>query len=1044
MSDLLKAPTLRRQSSCQRATSTTGLTNSGGRRRPRLSSQPAQLPSPASVPSANADPAGNTKLGPGLTATTRALSRPIQLLGASGWSIGTDSGSLRSSSLPASSERRIIPARAGLFPMLPTVGAGLFRTSTADKDHQSWEEKKEAEEISTGKPMRAHAQCKRRRTDLVRSIATAEAAAAAALVVGQIRRCLDWAIIPSFNRRDLTCAESHTKIPIISCRAGFLLYSNYQRRWDVYYQARKNGGIRSAPGAGVVPETDGTIVAHIVKKLSHTGRPRAGRDRCTLTPKRRGKRERQGSFESSSIAISSKRYHLDGDAKIVSDYSPQPPTTMVQSFLRRTELRRMFDLIRLDSERRAGVGNQFPFLCTRQGGNIELQPIIMTLDRLEQSGDRLGRIGSARAYRLPHPRPSPPSSSRLLTDARTAQILASSKIARYVRLLRSAASEAINSEHSVASGNGSSQWKLTVASASGLGKPLGMDLSPYSTDCNEEQIAFARKLVADCLSFDALDHELREKKKKCLGTERIADEKIIIIPGPGTGASVEGFDISMKHNELSKLAFAKVKDLVEDQATSFCSAVSSQGSVSRRAHVTKSSSSSVPLFASHFHGGNSTSNLHGRCSGGRPKRKIKRVLRFDPASNGSRSKSPAIVKTGGGFHCPRCSYVCSYGSTRCSSCHLPCEYAPGAGVQIIRERNDVTKDVTEDMTMKGCDKSKCDLNMANVPVKPKPAIEIGPSNDPPRRSTRGRGDFKVTEDKKKDGGGRSWSPSANTSLKMPPQTDTGWEKIAHETIVEAGDSELAARLDWDKVTLDELLEELGFKLEGLEKLRESLKPSLRSAREHVPERELEEERRMYARSVRDGRAKADAERLEKEKFKDSCREKMMRWEYANRGRKKTPAEMEEEAILDAPVHFRVRGISSARSELSRDCPVGDGCTLCDGSFALQLYTESEMGAGNGNSQNIIPLAFNESAQELLNPFYRELSPSELDKVCSDDREIEAGLSEELVSRPSRTQERAKKAEKEYDKLITLRNTLSFVKAYNAGPLPALKRNNGVA
>lgn len=71
--------------------------------------------------------------------------------------------------------------------------------------------------------------------------------------------------------------------------------------------------------------------------------------------------------------------------------------------------------------------------------------------------------------------------------------------------------------------------------------------------------------------------------------------------------------------------------------------------------------------------------------GGRPKRKLKSVLRFDQVrfdDRDARSRS----RVGHGFDCPRCSFACSYDARRCGACGLECYYEAGIGVVTLKER----------------------------------------------------------------------------------------------------------------------------------------------------------------------------------------------------------------------------------------------------------------------------------------------------------------------------------------------------------------------
>lgn len=68
--------------------------------------------------------------------------------------------------------------------------------------------------------------------------------------------------------------------------------------------------------------------------------------------------------------------------------------------------------------------------------------------------------------------------------------------------------------------------------------------------------------------------------------------------------------------------------------------------------------------------------------GGRPRRKLKAIKRFDPLSYDPQAHCP----TGHGFACPRCSSICSYDSRECEECYLECYYEAGVGVVVLKER----------------------------------------------------------------------------------------------------------------------------------------------------------------------------------------------------------------------------------------------------------------------------------------------------------------------------------------------------------------------
>jgi len=112
----------------------------------------------------------------------------------------------------------------------------------------------------------------------------------------------------------------------------------------------------------------------------------------------------------------------------------------------------------------------------------------------------------------------------------------------------------------------------------------------------------------------------------------------------------------------------------------------------------------VQLFASDF-----ASSRVDVSSQGRPKRKIKHVVRFDAAPHSyslERKKTAAAGKIGSGFLCPSCSFHCSYDARECLNCKLPCRYVAGTGVVVERERDEVAKGPSPDI--------KGDMNFLDV------------------------------------------------------------------------------------------------------------------------------------------------------------------------------------------------------------------------------------------------------------------------------------------------------------------------------------------
>ena len=80
---------------------------------------------------------------------------------------------------------------------------------------------------------------------------------------------------------------------------------------------------------------------------------------------------------------------------------------------------------------------------------------------------------------------------------------------------------------------------------------------------------------------------------------------------------------------------------------------------------------------------NATTNINN--GGGRPKRKLKAIARFESLTF-DQKKSSSQCKIGEGFSCPRCSAECSYDCEKCEDCDLECCYEAGIGVVVLKER----------------------------------------------------------------------------------------------------------------------------------------------------------------------------------------------------------------------------------------------------------------------------------------------------------------------------------------------------------------------
>jgi len=216
------------------------------------------------------------------------------------------------------------------------------------------------------------------------------------------------------------------------------------------------------------------------------------------------------------------------------------------------------------------------------------------------------------------------------------------------------------------------------------------------------------------------------------------------------------------------------------------------------------------------------------------------------------------------------------------------------------------------------------------------------------------------------------------------------------------------------------------------------------------EREYADEVKLYTRTVRERSGKAESEKLEKEKFKEICDQETMKWEYENRGKKRSANSLEEEAILSRPIKYEKKSASSLISKGKRgSCCVGEGCRLCNGTHASELVTEAEMNDAGGDIEKIIPIPFGRAKAsegtslvpigQLLMPEIKEIDIDD-HLADSDDEETKKEEVGEKETRPSRKKQKSAKTEGELNRLCRLRHTLVFVDEYNQKLFPAVQRN----
>jgi len=294
------------------------------------------------------------------------------------------------------------------------------------------------------------------------------------------------------------------------------------------------------------------------------------------------------------------------------------------------------------------------------------------------------------------------------------------------------------------------RWRVVLADSyeAQLG-PRSGKLSPTDgCQCNQDQIDYVHQFVQDCLALDTLVDlavddgyggygerkmaarvdDAHQTASSTTAAEDEYDSDVQIIEGPSVAAvaaspkmppgsepaplpmslkstgrrpkrmresvrrspSLDGSMGSSRPNTASA-AIAATAAIASTKATTDAKAVDN---AQQLLPSPDRDGKNVQLYASTF---GTPQADQGRCEGGRPKRKIKQVIRFnaDPLPYKVQRTVAETAKSGDGFNCPACLALVSYDATQCPSCHLRCQYAPGAGVQIIKERGEVLSNASD-------------------------------------------------------------------------------------------------------------------------------------------------------------------------------------------------------------------------------------------------------------------------------------------------------------------------------------------------------------
>lgn len=486
----------------------------------------------------------------------------------------------------------------------------------------------------------------------------------------------------------------------LSCPAGYLSYSPFRRRWDVYYRNTLTG----AGNTGFATSSTPTIVVHAHRI----------------------------SIRRSSDVVSPSDYRLSSPPIQADDGTIAPPPKVLQTTLRLVELRRMLELVVAQSGSGGGTPAISSRVQTRQMTIVSLGSVLSDLLELEcgKSDDDGNAVSPMQSI-------------------------------RYVKLLRCASAEAIRKalampiECSVGDDTDDAyMWRLVLADSyeAQLG-PRSGELSPTTCQCNDDQIDYVQKFVKDCLALDRIVDMMIEggyvQRKGGIDcgyfgraaistssadydSDSSSDVQIIegpavaqaaatvvpvpLPPIPAPSPPVLSLTSSGRRPKRMRESVRRSPSLDgsvvcsrngDEAAATVAVAATIANKESKYDHTTTKSAGealsspdqmgkNIQLYASTF---GAPQADQGRCEGGRPKRKIKQVIRFnaDPIPYKVQRSAAETAKSGNGFNCPACMAVVSYDSTQCPSCQLRCQYAPGAGVQIIKERGDVLSSASDDI-----------------------------------------------------------------------------------------------------------------------------------------------------------------------------------------------------------------------------------------------------------------------------------------------------------------------------------------------------------
>lgn len=486
-------------------------------------------------------------------------------------------------------------------------------------------------------------------------------------------------------------------------------------------------------------------------------------------------------------------------------------------------------------------------------------------------------------------------------------------------------------------------------------------------------------------------------------------------------------------------------------------------------------------------------------SAARPKRKLKCTVRFDPEMTDTQAN---VCKTGHGFVCPRCKYVCEYDSKLCTGCQLECYYEAGVGVVVLKERASVVADQTTIPMEKKpyaslsaharpegvlCNCTYCGrhhfsiqgiyahhgrshqlhgkLDWSNVTFSCPfcKSSEVFTLEEAERHVREHHpGSELVTPNTLRLTRNRSRSKAADSpphsslhpnKLRITRTMKTQHERNAVSHVSSHKVTPKWTTLDYRRLFPDcktdyprdicNILDRVDDQCKAQEELIDTARGQrlkLCRAEAEIEAKAWEDDRLAYQRGIRERSRYADGERIEKQRFVESHKLRLMQYEYENRNRKRSRNEVEAEKLCSKPVVFasgKSRNLPQERV-LCND----EQCELCknDSNYLQSVMLDAEMPSfrkDNTSSQSLHP------AVNLLNPSFREISENyfaEAEQIFDNKAKVAKSIGgnhegNRKVNNSRRDIATSKRLRIEEDKLFKMKriqHSLMFVKKYNEG------------